>query len=197
MFGAVRTASLRVATPLQTALLPSPALARTWDTLPAFPFGGAIQTRNSAKRGGAMFVYPGEIIVRQRGTAWHAGENVKMGRDHTLYATEPGVVWFYKQPTTPPVPKVQTPALGDLPLRLPQRTLVTQRTPEIVRPHPSSRHKQRRYVGVALDRAESLPAPVGAPRRRRFEKTDLNAFEREKELQRQGIDPVVLDPSLS
>lgn len=52
MFGAVRTASLRVATPLQTALLPSPALARTWDTLPAFPFGGAIQTRNSAKRGG-------------------------------------------------------------------------------------------------------------------------------------------------
>lgn len=144
-----------------------------------------------------MFVYPGEIIVRQRGTAWHAGENVKMGRDHTLYATEPGVVWFYKQPTTPPVPKAQTPALGDLPLRLPQRTLVTQRTPEIVRPHPSSRHKQRRYVGVALDRAASLPAPVGAPRRRRFEKTDLNAFEREKELQRQGIDPVVLDPSLS
>ena len=144
-----------------------------------------------------MFVYPGEIIVRQRGTSWHAGENVKMGRDHTLYATEPGVVWFYKQPTTTPVPKVQTPAIGDLHMSLPQRTLVTQRTPEIVRPHPSSRHKQRRYVGVALDRAASLPAPVGAPRRRRFEKTDLNAFEREKELQRQGIDPVVLDPSLS
>ena len=153
--------------------------------------------RLGVKRFGGQVVKAGEIIVRQRGTSWHAGENVKMGRDHTLYATEPGVVWFYKQPTTPPVPKVQTPALGDLPLRLPQRTLVTQRTPEIVRPHPSSRHKQRRYVGVALDRAASLPAPVGAPRRRRFEKTDLNAFEREKELQRQGIDPVVLDPSLS
>lgn len=142
-----------------------------------------------------MFVYPGEIIVRQRGTQWHPGENVMMGRDHTLYATEPGVVWFYKPPTNP-FQKTPTPPLGDLPLRLPQRNLVTQRMPETVRPHPSSKHKQRRYVGVALDRSTSLPSKIGAPRQRRFDKIDLNALEREKELQRQGIEPAVLDPSL-
>lgn len=142
-----------------------------------------------------MFVHPGEIIVRQRGTLWHPGENVKMGLDHTLYATEPGIVCFYKTRKAP-AQKEPTPALGELPLRLPQHTTVTQRTPEMVRPHPSSRHKQRRYVGVALSREAALPTPVGMPRPRRFGKIDLNALEREKELRRQGIDPVVLDPSL-
>lgn len=37
---------------------------------------------------------PGNILVRQRGTKFHAGRNVGMGRDHTLYAVAEGVVEF-------------------------------------------------------------------------------------------------------
>jgi len=37
---------------------------------------------------------PGNIIVRQRGTVYHAGINVKTGRDWTLFATNPGFVTF-------------------------------------------------------------------------------------------------------
>ncbi len=36
----------------------------------------------------------GQIIVRQKGTKFHAGKGVKMGRDFTLYAAVPGVVKF-------------------------------------------------------------------------------------------------------
>ncbi len=36
----------------------------------------------------------GEIIVRQRGTRFRAGDGVGMGRDHTLFATKPGTVEF-------------------------------------------------------------------------------------------------------
>lgn len=38
--------------------------------------------------------FPGAIIVRQRGTEFVAGKGVKMGKDHTLYAVEDGVVLF-------------------------------------------------------------------------------------------------------
>ena len=36
----------------------------------------------------------GNIIVRQRGTKWHPGENVGMGKDHTLFALREGEVTF-------------------------------------------------------------------------------------------------------
>ena len=36
----------------------------------------------------------GSIIIRQRGTKYYAGENVAMGKDHTLFATHPGIVSF-------------------------------------------------------------------------------------------------------
>ena len=39
-------------------------------------------------------VTAGNIIVRQRGTEFHAGQNVGMGRDHTLFATADGVIKF-------------------------------------------------------------------------------------------------------
>jgi len=42
-------------------------------------------------------VHPGCIIVRQRGTRFHPGQHVGMGRDHTLYALTPGYVRFYKE----------------------------------------------------------------------------------------------------
>jgi large subunit ribosomal protein L27 len=43
---------------------------------------------------GGEQVIPGNIIVRQRGTKWHPGINVGMGKDHTLFALVPGEVKF-------------------------------------------------------------------------------------------------------
>lgn len=52
--------------------------------------------RLGVKRYGGQSVLAGNIIVRQRGTKHHPGKNVGMGVDHTLFATEPGIVSFYK-----------------------------------------------------------------------------------------------------
>jgi len=46
---------------------------------------------------GGQVVTAGNIIVRQRGTVHHPGNNVGMGRDHTLFATTDGVVKFTKK----------------------------------------------------------------------------------------------------
>jgi large subunit ribosomal protein L27 len=46
------------------------------------------------KRYGGQMVSAGEILVRQRGTRFHPGENVGCGRDHTLYALVRGEVRF-------------------------------------------------------------------------------------------------------
>ena len=43
---------------------------------------------------GGQAITAGNIIVRQRGTEFHAGEGVGMGRDHTLFALNDGVVKF-------------------------------------------------------------------------------------------------------
>ncbi len=43
---------------------------------------------------GGQTIVAGNIIVRQRGTEFHAGEGVGMGRDHTLFALNDGVVKF-------------------------------------------------------------------------------------------------------
>ena len=43
---------------------------------------------------GGEAINAGSIIVRQRGTRFHAGENVGMGRDHTLFALSAGKVEF-------------------------------------------------------------------------------------------------------
>ncbi len=50
--------------------------------------------RLGVKRYGGQEVLAGNIIVRQRGTTFHAGENVGMGKDHTLFATVHGTVQF-------------------------------------------------------------------------------------------------------
>lgn len=220
---AMRTSSLRIATAVPTALLPSAALARAslplgYSPLPSFGFGAAVQTRNSAKRGGgttknnrnsagrrlgvkkagSTAVQPGNIIVRQRGTSWHPGEHVRMGRDHTLYATAPGFVRFYKpQNVSDGIQKVPPAPMGNLPLRPLPRHTVHALAPESVRPHPSSNKRQRRYVGVVLHRDEKLPRPPSQPRSRLFDKVDLNALEREKDLLRQGYEPLAMHPSLS
>jgi len=50
--------------------------------------------RLGAKRADGQFVLAGNILVRQRGTRIHAGTNVGLGRDHTLFATADGVLRF-------------------------------------------------------------------------------------------------------
>jgi len=45
---------------------------------------------------GGTIVVPGNVIVRQRGTRFHPGAGVGMGRDHTIFATAPGRVKFHK-----------------------------------------------------------------------------------------------------
>ena len=49
------------------------------------------------KRFGGQRVLAGNIIVRQRGTNCHPGDNVGMGRDHTLYALTAGTVIFTRK----------------------------------------------------------------------------------------------------
>ncbi|WP_341502965.1 50S ribosomal protein L27 [Gallaecimonas sp. GXIMD4217] len=50
--------------------------------------------RLGVKRYGGESVLAGNIIVRQRGTKFHAGDNVGVGKDHTLFATADGKVKF-------------------------------------------------------------------------------------------------------
>ena len=50
--------------------------------------------RLGVKKFGGLLVLPGNIIVRQRGTRFHPGENVGCGRDHTLFAKAKGHVVF-------------------------------------------------------------------------------------------------------
>ncbi len=64
---------------------------------------GASSTRNGrdsnaqrlgVKRFGGQAVNAGEILVRQRGTKYHPGQNVGRGKDDTLFALETGLVEF-------------------------------------------------------------------------------------------------------
>jgi large subunit ribosomal protein L27 len=50
--------------------------------------------RLGVKRAGGQVVLAGNILVRQRGTKFHPGTNVGMGRDHTLFAKVGGAVAF-------------------------------------------------------------------------------------------------------
>lgn len=50
--------------------------------------------RLGVKRFGGQTVNPGTILVRQRGTKYHLGNNVGMGRDFTIYSLIPGQVKF-------------------------------------------------------------------------------------------------------
>ena len=52
--------------------------------------------RLGIKNYGGQFVAPGNIIVRQRGTKFHPGEGVDMGKDFTIFATRSGFVTFEK-----------------------------------------------------------------------------------------------------
>ncbi|MDQ0326429.1 large subunit ribosomal protein L27 [Rhodopseudomonas julia] len=52
--------------------------------------------RLGVKKFGGEAVVSGNIIVRQRGTQWHPGQNVGLGKDHTIFALTDGHVEFHK-----------------------------------------------------------------------------------------------------
>ena len=53
--------------------------------------------RLGVKRYGGQLVKAGEVLVRQRGTKFHPGENVGLGSDYTLFAKEAGHVLFHSR----------------------------------------------------------------------------------------------------
>ena len=53
--------------------------------------------RLGVKKFGGQKVKAGNILIRQRGTKFHPGENVGLGRDHTLFALKDGQVGFKKR----------------------------------------------------------------------------------------------------
>jgi large subunit ribosomal protein L27 len=55
-----------------------------------------IGRRLGVKKFGGESVVPGNIIIRQRGTKYHPGKNVGMGKDHTIFALVDGQVSFHK-----------------------------------------------------------------------------------------------------
>ena len=57
----------------------------------------SVSKRLGIKKFGSERVLAGNILVRQRGTRYRAGENVGMGRDHTLFALIDGIVKYDKE----------------------------------------------------------------------------------------------------
>ncbi len=53
--------------------------------------------RLGVKKFGGEAVIPGNIIIRQRGTKWHPGRGVGIGKDHTIFAIVDGRVFFDKE----------------------------------------------------------------------------------------------------
>ena len=53
--------------------------------------------RLGVKKFGGELVVPGNIIIRQRGTKFHPGKNVSIGKDHTIFALKQGYVSFIKK----------------------------------------------------------------------------------------------------
>lgn len=69
-----------------------------------------IGRRLGVKKFGGERVVPGNIIVRQRGTKFYPGDNVGMGKDHTLFALVEGQVKFHKGKAGRSFVSVQVPA---------------------------------------------------------------------------------------
>ncbi|KAI9676339.1 MAG: 54S ribosomal protein L2 mitochondrial [Caeruleum heppii] len=103
--------------------------------------------RLGAKKSGEQYVIPGNIIFRQRGTHWFPGENVGMGRDHTIFSRATGYVKFYKDP-----------------LRHPDRKyigVVFQREDRL--PYAPNSARRRRFGMVAVPRRDMEPEDGGVP----------------------------------
>ncbi|KAK5111327.1 hypothetical protein LTR62_005167 [Meristemomyces frigidus] len=96
--------------------------------------------RLGAKKTGGEYVIPGNIIFKQRGTLWFAGDNCFMGRDHTIHAGVPGYVRYYRDPARHPTRKF----IG----------IVFQKDQSLPQPTHAAR---RRHLGLL---AYQMPEPV-------------------------------------
>ena len=56
-----------------------------------------IGRRLGVKKSGGQPVFPGNIIIRQRGTKYHPGDNVGIGKDHTIFAISEGRLNFARK----------------------------------------------------------------------------------------------------
>ncbi|KAF1997048.1 60S ribosomal protein L2, mitochondrial precursor [Amniculicola lignicola CBS 123094] len=100
--------------------------------------------RLGAKKTGGEYVIPGNIIFRQRGTAWFPGENCAFGRDHCVYAMQPGYVRYYRDP-----------------LKHPNRQYIgvcLQKDDKL--PYPPNAIRRRRLGMELVKREPEAPAPV-------------------------------------
>jgi len=68
--------------------------------------------RLGVKKFGGEHVIPGNIIIRQRGTKWHPGKNVGLGRDYTIFALTEGHVFFDREGRRVNVKTPETVAVG-------------------------------------------------------------------------------------
>ena len=53
--------------------------------------------RRGVKKFGGQKAEVGQIIIRQVGSSFHAGQGTKVGKDYTIYAIKPGIVKFFKR----------------------------------------------------------------------------------------------------
>lgn len=127
--------------------------------------GGNKATNNTAgrrlgpKKGEGQFVQAGQIIWRQRGTKWYPGENAGVGRDHTIYAREPGYVRYYRDP-----------------FHAKRRFIGVALAPQETLPTPHFAPRRRRFGYTAIDNEDVAD----------FEKTYLTKKETERLLQREA-----------
>ena len=68
--------------------------------------------RLGVKKFGGQVVISGNIIIRQRGTKWHPGVGVGIGRDHTIFAITDGRVYFDRDGRRVNVGEPKAPALA-------------------------------------------------------------------------------------
>ncbi|KAI4220274.1 MAG: hypothetical protein L6R36_007729 [Xanthoria steineri] len=107
--------------------------------------------RLGCKKSSQELVVPGNIIFRQRGTKWHPGENVGMGRDHTIYAKEKGYVVFYRDPEQLSLGVGAAGYGGGGGVEGKKKV-----------------RERRRYIGVVMRRGDTLPRAKGVKRERRL-----------------------------
>lgn len=98
-------ASFAMCRAFQQATVPSPLLRQTVRGMATKKQGGSSSNgRDSAGRRlglkltAGQYAKAGSIVVRQRGAKFRPGDNTAMGRDHTIFATQPGVVKFTRHP---------------------------------------------------------------------------------------------------
>ena len=127
--------------------------------------------RLGVKLFGGQLAVAGNIIVRQRGTKWHPGENVYMGKDYTLHAAVDGNVVFRKG-------RRNRTFVNIMPFDVPETIAPVAKA----KPAPKKEEKVVVPMAIPVKAAEPAAAPVAAKPAASGKKDDLKKIE--------GIGPV-------